>query len=149
MHTHSQLFACYMLGYVFPNKRLISYVLFFFFFFLAHLCIFYDDSFFFFFWGVELLVTCCVSTFAGIPENFRQINLPLFSSFAADCNVACSLHTILAFHIQMWKIADHIISERKQSHLLATALRAAGCDKMAFQVKVVNVNWFSFDTNSG
>ena len=76
-------------------------------------------------------------------ENFGQINLLLITSFAADCNVACSLHTILAIHRQMWKVVDHVISERKQSHLLATALRAAGCNNMAFQVRVVNVNSFS------
>lgn len=67
--------------------------------------------------------------------NFGQTSIPLFSSFAAECNVACSLHTILAIHRQMWKVVDHVISVRDQCSLLADALRAAGCDYMAYQVK--------------
>jgi len=55
--------------------------------------------------------------------------------FAAECNVACALHTILAIHRQMWKVVDHVVTSRNQCHLLTAALRSAGCDYMAFQVE--------------
>ena len=65
---------------------------------------------------------------------YGQVAAPLFSSFAAECNMACALHTILALHRQLWKYVDHVVSARKQSELLGPALRIAGCDYMAFQM---------------
>ena len=68
-------------------------------------------------------------------DNFGQVSPPLLTCFAAECNVSCALHTILAIHRQLWKHVDHVCSARNQQQLLTAALRAAGCRYMAIQVE--------------
>ena len=67
--------------------------------------------------------------------HFGQTGKPLLSCFAAECNLSCALHTILALHRQLWKYVDHVITTRNQAHLLAKGLQAARCQYMAFQVE--------------
>ena len=69
-------------------------------------------------------------------SNFGQTGKPLLSCFPAECNLACSLHLILALHRQLWKHVDHVVTCRGQTNLLPDALRAAGCRYMAFQCQM-------------
>ena len=71
-------------------------------------------------------------------DHYGQYGTPLLSCFAAECNLACSLHDILAVHCQMWKAVDQIVICSNRSHQLSAALRAAGADYMGFQVGQYN-----------
>ena len=50
------------------------------------------------------------------------------------CNLNCGLHLILAVHRKLCKYTAHILHNAGLEANLSAALRAGGCDYMAFQM---------------
>ena len=60
--------------------------------------------------------------------------MPLLHCMADVCDVDCGLHLILSVHRQLWKYTVHVAQSAQLEQTLSPALRAAGCDYIAFQM---------------